>query len=87
MMGLNESALRNSNFEESYFKTMFYVKTVEKVELRRHAVILQLKTAARTEQPMYAPPHSANTWSNASSPSGTGSSTSWRPRWRAWRGR
>lgn len=52
MMGLNESALKNNNFEESFFKTMFYVKTVERVELRKHAIILQLKALERSEQPM-----------------------------------
>ena len=51
-MGINESALSNSNFEESFFKTMFYIKTVERVELRKHAIILQLKPLTRTEQPM-----------------------------------
>jgi hypothetical protein len=33
-------ALTDANYEESYFKTMFYTKTVDRVELRKHALIL-----------------------------------------------
>ena len=43
-MGLNEWAIKDKNYEESFFKSMFYIRTVERVEVRKHAVILQLKS-------------------------------------------
>jgi hypothetical protein len=35
--------MRNKNHEESFFRSIFYIKTVEKVELRKNAVILFLR--------------------------------------------
>jgi hypothetical protein len=43
MISINERAVRDSSCEESYFRSLFYTKTVEKVEVRKHAVIVYLK--------------------------------------------
>ncbi len=44
MFGINELSIKNNNYEESFFKSMFYIKTVERVELRKSAVIAHLKS-------------------------------------------
>lgn len=45
--------MSNGNNEESFFKTMFYISTVEKVELRKHAIIIQLKCSQQAVLPLY----------------------------------
>lgn len=59
-MSINERTLKDATYEESYYRSMFYIRSVEKVELRKQAVLVYTRNLG-PPTPTYLPQHPANT--------------------------
>jgi hypothetical protein len=73
-----------ADYEESFFRTYFYHRTVTRVEKYSNAVVISIVPTCEQlcQPPVYLPAHSAATSSTSSRPWGAGICWKWPKLWR-----